>query len=946
MTFAAVPVTGRLRAVVRAFAAAFLLAALLVGMPYALTACAAPLDLTHVPSWDELDAELSGAPSVFTLMRLLVLLGWALWLTILAQTTYEIVWCVARLPSAFHAGPAGQQLLSARSTITGALVVSIALGVLSLNRPSTALAAGSLSGRPLPVATASAAAGPSPQGAGTDRTDQSPGSADDTMVQAGDTLWGLADRHLGNPLRWNEIYDLNASLLQDDGGRLTDPNRIYPGWTLHLPTNAQQATVRQPAPAVTINQAQRGNSALPATPNIPPSPAPHPSSSPEAQTLGQQPADERETATAPGIHLPGAAGFLALSVVIGLGAAASARMLRRRRTYRPGAPTQPDESEPLRPEDSSLAAALRRTSRLASGPGTEANADVPIATRDGAQLGLLELLTSQDQNTLALDGPGAEDALRSLLVAAATSPEAAELILPDLLAARLAPALMHRRPWPGCVHTSDTEEAFNILEERLLARARAQRGGGSHPGQPAGQQIVVLALGDVEQHQLPRMSALLKSGRARRLAAVLLTSTPAPWAVTAMVEADGTATLNPPVGSAASTTARFFHLSTAAADTLLSLLPDGAGQVFSTSVGALVDEHGPGEGAEESEVGLWRVGIPEEPPEEIPANPAAEEVVESAISRPTPLPADTVVVAPPRISHVQDSADCATVRKEGKASDDSAKRPVHISLLGPLTVTVRGEVVTRGLIGFAGELLAYLAVHPAGMTKDAILEAIWPERPPQAGTQAFNTAKTSIRTALRNALGATSSVNAILTTGDLTRLNTELITTDLAEFFAASRTGAAAPDAASRLLAHRRVADLYTGELCAGAAYEWAEATREEARRRALDAFGAMAAAAAPDDPAAAIALLDEAIGLDRYNEQLHLRLAQLQAALGRLDAVRATSKRLASSLVELGEKPTPAVAKALQELLHPVSRPAYAGPRARSAHRAAGPLPGQAGRP
>ncbi len=71
------------------------------------------------------------------------------------------------------------------------------------------------------------------------------------VVVARDTLWGLAETHLGNPLRWREIYDLNRGATQPDGRRLEDPGLIIPGWTLHLPADATPTpTPTEPAPPI------------------------------------------------------------------------------------------------------------------------------------------------------------------------------------------------------------------------------------------------------------------------------------------------------------------------------------------------------------------------------------------------------------------------------------------------------------------------------------------------------------------------------------------------------------------------------------------------------------------------------------------------------------------------------------------------------------------------
>jgi len=55
-----------------------------------------------------------------------------------------------------------------------------------------------------------------------------------------DTLWEIADRHLGDPLRWPEIWELNRGrpLPDPPGGRFADFNRIWPRQELLLPSDA------------------------------------------------------------------------------------------------------------------------------------------------------------------------------------------------------------------------------------------------------------------------------------------------------------------------------------------------------------------------------------------------------------------------------------------------------------------------------------------------------------------------------------------------------------------------------------------------------------------------------------------------------------------------------------------------------------------------------------
>jgi nucleoid-associated protein YgaU/DNA-binding SARP family transcriptional activator len=54
-------------------------------------------------------------------------------------------------------------------------------------------------------------------------------------VRPGDSLGSIADRELGDPARYPEIFDLNRGTPQPGGGTFTDPNLIFPGQKLQLP---------------------------------------------------------------------------------------------------------------------------------------------------------------------------------------------------------------------------------------------------------------------------------------------------------------------------------------------------------------------------------------------------------------------------------------------------------------------------------------------------------------------------------------------------------------------------------------------------------------------------------------------------------------------------------------------------------------------------------------
>ena len=156
------------------------------------------------------------------------------------------------------------------------------------------------------------------------------------VVAAGDTLWQIAQDHLGDGDRYRDIAAASTG-LQDDGARLVDPDLIRPGWELTLP-NSTATSPERPAPpaetpeAVPAERAPASTSpAGPAAAALAQTPAPAATSArfpvPSQDAAPDAGSDQVMIRTAGGVGALMAAGLLAL---LGL------KRTRQQRRRRPG----------------------------------------------------------------------------------------------------------------------------------------------------------------------------------------------------------------------------------------------------------------------------------------------------------------------------------------------------------------------------------------------------------------------------------------------------------------------------------------------------------------------------------------------------------------------------------------------------------------------------------
>ena len=238
------------------------------------------------------------------------------------------------------------------------------------------------------------------------------------------------------------------------------------------------------------------------------------------------------------------------------------------------------------------------------------------------------------------------------------------------------------------------------------------------------------------------------------------------------------------------------------------------------------------------------------------------------------------------------------------------------------------------------ELLVFLAVHPDGVRRDAVVAALWPDTGRHRPANNLSALLNRLRTALahqafararRAAPVGTSAATAVrgsradivAVDGDRYRLDPEQVTVDYWRFLAATaprpdparpgptrrgtrRAGRGGAEAvtvdAATLAALRTAHELYRGPLADGLAAEWVLSVRESARRSYLDATARLVRHYAATSPTVALQLLETARNLDPTNENLYRDIMALQLRAGDKHAAANTLRLLQTQLADIDE--------------------------------------------
>ncbi|MFJ1757652.1 LysM peptidoglycan-binding domain-containing protein [Kitasatospora sp. NPDC088134] len=238
---------------VRAGLAGLALLALLAAVPWGLiTFVGNPLP-DSVPDWSSFTSTVDAT----VIINVIAVVVWAVWAQFALCVAVELSAAlsrVGRLPTQVPFGAVNQGL--ARQLVSALFLVSA--GALTVGTASAAPASAATLDQ-APRVTATAAAVPH-KAASTPSAAPQQGAAPvlpTYVVKAPtggqrDSLWRIAEQHLGDGTRWSEIQKLNEGRPQDDGGALGSDTRIRPGWRLLMPADAVGADLIRPSASTAL----------------------------------------------------------------------------------------------------------------------------------------------------------------------------------------------------------------------------------------------------------------------------------------------------------------------------------------------------------------------------------------------------------------------------------------------------------------------------------------------------------------------------------------------------------------------------------------------------------------------------------------------------------------------------------------------------------------------
>lgn len=236
------------------------------------------------------------------------------------------------------------------------------------------------------------------------------------------------------------------------------------------------------------------------------------------------------------------------------------------------------------------------------------------------------------------------------------------------------------------------------------------------------------------------------------------------------------------------------------------------------------------------------------------------------------------------------------------------RNALRISLLGSFSID--------GVDGGAGgarssteQLLAYLALHTRGASRDELVEAIWPGEDPRRTSPRLWQSTSEARKLIGDAFISQRGHYSL----DRTKITTDI---DDLDALLADAKAATTPAAEQRLL--ERGPQLLRGKPLAGWDYVWAETHAGRLRAIQVELLQRLAhARLTTGDPHGALQAAEQALSRDSLNEALWRLAMQAETQLGLRESVAHRYQRLQTLLdTQLGLQPETATRTLYHDLL------------------------------
>src|SRR4051812_19990279 len=199
----------RLGDLTRGIAAALALVLFVVGVPLALLALAPVYMPETVPSGDRLRIMLMSPDDGTLLLAVLGAIAWIAWAAFTVSAVVEIAASARHVTAPRLPLIGGAQHAAARLITSAGILIALSSTAVAHAEPAHAITRTATTERPLVTPARTPPAEVSVERDAPRTTPEPPAPVlPRVTVQRGDTLWGIAERHLGAGARYTEICDL------------------------------------------------------------------------------------------------------------------------------------------------------------------------------------------------------------------------------------------------------------------------------------------------------------------------------------------------------------------------------------------------------------------------------------------------------------------------------------------------------------------------------------------------------------------------------------------------------------------------------------------------------------------------------------------------------------------------------------------------------------------